>query len=44
MKLSRIGRNTKDVITLFEDLEAKGVAVTIKELQIDSTSAIEKWY
>ncbi len=41
-ELSRIGRNTKDVITLFEDLEAKGVAVIIKELQIDSTSATGK--
>lgn len=41
-ELSRIGRNTRDVIDLFEELEAKGVAVVIKELQIDSTSATGK--
>ena len=41
-ELSRIGRNTRDVIDLFEELEAKGVAVIIKELQIDSTSATGK--
>ncbi|MCO7251666.1 recombinase family protein [Pseudoalteromonas sp. Ps84H-4] len=41
-ELSRIGRNTKEVITLFEELEAKGVAVIIKELQVDSTSATGK--
>lgn len=41
-ELSRIGRNTRDVLALFEDLEYKGVSVIIKELQIDSTSATGK--
>lgn len=41
-ELSRIGRNTRDVLALFEDLEHKGVSVIIKELQIDSTSATGK--
>ena len=41
-ELSRIGRNTADVLALFEELERKGVAVIIKKLQIDSTSATGK--
>ena len=41
-ELSRIGRNTTDVLALFEELEEKGVAVIIKELQVDSTSATGK--
>ena len=41
-ELSRIGRNTRDVLVLFEELEDKGVSVIIKELQIDSTSATGK--
>jgi len=41
-ELSRIGRNTTDVLALFEELEGKGVAVIIKELQVDSTSATGK--
>lgn len=41
-ELSRIGRNTRDVLTLFEELEKKGVSVLIKELQLDSTTATGK--
>lgn len=41
-ELSRIGRNTTDVLALFGELEEKDVAVIIKELQIDSTSATGK--
>lgn len=41
-ELSRIGRNTRDVLALFEELESKGVAVLIKELQLDSTTATGK--
>lgn len=41
-ELSRIGRNTSEVLALFKELEAKLVTVVIKELQIDSTSATGK--
>jgi len=41
-ELSRVGRSTQDILALFEELEAKGVAVIIKDLQIDSTSATGK--
>jgi DNA invertase Pin-like site-specific DNA recombinase len=41
-ELSRLGRNSIQVQGLFEQLEAKGVAVVIKDLQIDSTSATGK--
>lgn len=41
-ELSRIGRNTKEVLELFEQLEKINVAVIIQELQIDSTTATGK--
>ncbi|MBH0093336.1 recombinase family protein [Pseudoalteromonas sp. SCQQ13] len=41
-ELSRIGRNTKQVLELFEELEAKKVAVHIKEMDLDSTTATGK--
>lgn len=41
-ELSRIGRNTTQILALFEHLETRGVAVIIKELQIDSTTATGK--
>lgn len=41
-ELSRLGRNTVEVLELFKELESKGVAVIIKKLQIDSTSATGK--
>jgi len=41
-ELSRLGRNTKDVLNMFEELEEKGVSVLVKDLQIDSTSATGK--
>jgi len=41
-ELSRLGRNTQDILSLFTDLETKGVSVLIQNLQIDSTSATGK--
>ena len=41
-ELSRLGRNTQDILTLFSNLEDKGVTVLIQNLQIDSTSATGK--
>jgi len=41
-ELSRLGRNTQAILELFAELESKGVAVLIKNLQIDSTSATGK--
>ncbi|WP_259369114.1 recombinase family protein [Colwellia sp. MB3u-55] len=41
-ELSRLGRNTQAILELFDELESKGVAVLIKNLQIDSTSATGK--
>lgn len=41
-ELSRLGRNTTQVLSLFEELENKGVTVVIKELELDSTSATGK--
>jgi len=41
-ELSRLGRNTQAILKLFEELEAQGVTVLIKNLQIDSTSATGK--
>jgi DNA invertase Pin-like site-specific DNA recombinase len=41
-ELSRLGRNTKDILTLFDYLEAKGVSVLIYDLKIDATSATGK--
>ena len=41
-ELSRLGRNTQDILTLFSDLENLGIAVLIQNLQIDSTSATGK--
>lgn len=41
-ELSRLGRNTNEVLKLFDSLDRKGVAVIIKELQIDSTTATGK--
>ena len=41
-ELSRLGRNTAEVLALFEELERRGVTVVIKELELDSTSATGK--
>jgi len=41
-ELSRLGRNTQAILELFSELESKGVAVLIKNLQIDSTTATGK--
>jgi DNA invertase Pin-like site-specific DNA recombinase len=41
-ELSRLGRNTQDILELFNTLEAKGVAVLIQNLKIDATSATGK--
>jgi DNA invertase Pin-like site-specific DNA recombinase len=41
-ELSRLGRNTQQILQLFEELEQQGVSVIIKNLQIDSTSATGK--
>lgn len=41
-ELSRLGRNTQDILSLFETLGEKGVAVLIQNLKIDATSATGK--
>ena len=41
-ELSRLGRNTQDVLRMFEELEIKNVSVLVNDLQIDSTSATGK--
>lgn len=41
-ELSRIGRNTSQILELFEELQNKGVGVIIKELQVDSKTATGK--
>ena len=41
-ELSRIGRNTIEVLDLFAKLEQRGVSVLIKNLQIESASATGK--
>ncbi len=41
-ELSRLGRNTQDILNLFSDLEDQGIAVLIQNLQIDSTTATGK--
>lgn len=41
-ELSRLGRNSVQVQELFEELKCKDVAVLIKNLQIDSTTATGK--
>lgn len=41
-ELSRIGRNTSQILELFEELQNKDVGVIIKELQIDSNTATGK--
>lgn len=41
-ELSRLGRNSIQVQELFRDLDIKGVAVIIKKLEVDSTTATGK--
>lgn len=38
-ELSRLGRNTSEVLDLFKNLEQRGVSIIIKDLHIDSTTA-----